>query len=405
MFRFLQRHTMSVLTRLGVLALTMAAASGAAAQDPVVIGYAISKTGANAIGAGISTRPNYTLWVEDVNANGGLLLPDGSRRPIEVIEYDDRSSSQVLVRAVERLISQDKVDLILPPWGTKANLTVASLLSRHGYPQLAVTAVSNDVPELVKRWPRSFWLMGSGSDYAREMVKILTKARDAGKINSEVALIYVADGLGADLAGNATEILAASGFRVVYERDYPLGQVDLSSMIRDVMHLKADSFVALTYPSGTFGVTKSAQELGFNPKVFFVGSGGAYTVYPKLTHGPVNGVFSLGGIDPKSPEIKAYLQRHQERIGAPPDLWASVVTYTSLQMLEQAIARVGLDHAALAQELATGRFDTLIGEVQLVNNQLKDLWLIGQWQDGAFHAIAPENRPGTYPPIIPKPKW
>lgn len=63
----------------------------------------MSLTGANAGGAAITTIPNYELWVHEVNEAGGLELPDGSRLPIEVVVYDDRSSSEDLVRAVERL--------------------------------------------------------------------------------------------------------------------------------------------------------------------------------------------------------------------------------------------------------------------------------------------------------------
>ena len=87
-------------------------------RTSVKIGYAVSKTGPNAGGANITTTPNYVLWVKEVNEAGGLELPDGARLPIEVIEYDDRSSAEEVVRAIERLANQDQVDFILPPWGT-----------------------------------------------------------------------------------------------------------------------------------------------------------------------------------------------------------------------------------------------------------------------------------------------
>ena len=252
---------------LGVASLAMLVFSGsqASAVDPVVIGYATSKTGSNAVVAGITTRPNYKLWVLEVNEAGGLLFPDGTRRPIEVIEYDDRSSNQVLVRAVERLVTQDKADLILAPTGTDANLVVAPLLARYGYPHLATFAISNNIPEFVARWPRSFWLLGGGNDYAHEMVRILSAAHAAGDINNEVVLISAADGLGVDLARNTREILKEAGFRVTYERSYPRHVSDLSGFVRDATHLSADSFVAMTYAAGTFSVTKSAQDLGYNP--------------------------------------------------------------------------------------------------------------------------------------------
>ena len=115
------------------LALALAA-DGAAAQDAgaksIKIGYAISKTGPNAGGANITQIPNYQLWVKEVNDKGGLMLSSlGKRLPIEVIEYDDRSNSEEAVRAVERLVTQDKVDLLFPPWGTGLNLAVGPVFN------------------------------------------------------------------------------------------------------------------------------------------------------------------------------------------------------------------------------------------------------------------------------------
>src|SRR5436190_24377272 len=108
------------LRLLAAAAVTLALALPASAQDKVKIGYAISKTGPNAGGASITQIPNYEMWVKDVNAKGGLMI-GGKRVPVEVIEVDDRSNSEEAVRGVERLITQDKVDLMFPPWGTGLN--------------------------------------------------------------------------------------------------------------------------------------------------------------------------------------------------------------------------------------------------------------------------------------------
>ena len=117
----------------GLLAIAGAALVGlgtaAQAQTSVKIGYAISQTGPNAGGAAVTTMPNYKLWVKDVNAAGGLKL-GGKRVPIEVVEYDDRSNSEEAVKALERLVTQDKVDFILPPWGTGINLAVGADLQQ-----------------------------------------------------------------------------------------------------------------------------------------------------------------------------------------------------------------------------------------------------------------------------------
>src|SRR5690606_22410986 len=137
------------------------------AQDRTAlrIGYAVSKTGPNAAGAGITTIPNYLLWVDDVNKAGGITLSKlGQTLPIEVIEYDDRSAAEETVRAVERLATQDNVDFILPTWGTAANIASAPSFDRFGYPQLGATAVTDMAPELAQRFSKSFWFLGGGHD-------------------------------------------------------------------------------------------------------------------------------------------------------------------------------------------------------------------------------------------------
>lgn len=385
----------------------MAAAAGAAkaSDDTISLGYAIALTGANATGAGITTLPNYRLWVEDVNAGGGLTMPDGSQRRIVVTEYDDRSSNEDLVRAIERLASQDKVDLILPPWGTGPNLAIAPLMARFGYPQLAVTAVTDKAPEFAARWDRSFWMLGGGHDYAAGLVDTLKVARDAGTINNKIAVVSVADGFGIDLIKGARPAFADAGFDLVYDETYPLGTSDFAAIISEAQASGADSFVAFSYPPGSFGMTKTAQAVGYNPKVFYVSVGGAFPIYPGIADGKAEGVMAIGGVDADSPAVRAYFKRHTDFVGKPPDSWASAITYASLEMLGQAVGRVGLDHAALAAELSTGRFETVIGEVTLRDNQLRDLWWVGQWQGGAFRAINPGDRTGASAPVIPKPEW
>jgi len=397
---------------LGALSLSailcaIAASSSALAQErsSVKIGYAISKTGANAGGAGITTLPNYQLWVKEVNDAGGLELPDGKRLPIEVIEYDDRSSAEEVVRATERLATQDKVDFILVPWGTGFNLAVAPLFDRFGYPQLAVSAVTDKAPQFVKRWKKSFWLLGGGHDYTEALAGVLKKAKAEGAINGKIAMISVADGFGIDLVTAARPSFKNAGFDVIYDVTYPAGTTDFTPMINEAAKGGADTFVAFSYPPETFAITQQAQVAKFNPKVMYLGVGTGFPVYGKNNGPNAEGIMSLGGIDPKNEANAAYRKRHEEVTGKAPDLWGSVITYASLQMLQEAIKRKGLDRDAVSKELSTGTFKTVLGETRLEDNQLRTLWFGGQWQNGQFVAIAPVGRPGASPAILPKPAW
>ena len=105
------------------------------------------------------------------------------------------------------------------------------------------------------------------------------------------------------------------------------------------------------------------------------------------------------------PGIKWYIQHHKEIVGREPDRWASPITYASLQVLQQAIEKVGkIDRAAIIREINTGSFDTIIGKVQLKDNLYKGVWAVGQWQGNDFFGIAPKQD-GARAPIVPKPAW
>src|SRR5882724_12634955 len=187
--------------------------SGAQAQDTIRIGWAISKTGPFAAGASVTTLPNYQVWVKDVNDAGGIMLKStGKKAKIEVIEYDDRSNSEEMIKAVERLATQDKVDFILPPWSTGMNLAAAPIFNKLGYPQLAVTANTNQAPQLTKRWPNlTFWL-GLPSEITDGIVETFSKMNKDGKINKKVAMIAVADQFGIELSTATREGLKKAGF-------------------------------------------------------------------------------------------------------------------------------------------------------------------------------------------------
>ena len=224
------------MIRQAVSAIAVAAAAAllagnpASAQDKIKIGYAVSKTGPNAAGAGITTIPNYKLWIHDIEAAGGLKLGD-KRVPIEVVEYDDQSSNEELIKAVERLVNQDKVDILLSPWGTGMNLAVGPTFNKYGYPHMAATAATDHAYEMAERWPNSFWMLGTSTMGANALVEVLTKLKDAGKINNKVAMVSVADAFGIELSAAARPALEKAGFELVLDESYPITTQDFSPLI------------------------------------------------------------------------------------------------------------------------------------------------------------------------------
>jgi branched-chain amino acid transport system substrate-binding protein len=137
----------AVATVLAALVAALVAAPALAQDPPVRVGYAIARTGPWAAGSQVTQEPNYLLWAEQVNAAGGLNV-QGKRRKVELIGFDDRSETDTVVRTFEKLMGTDKVDLILPPWGTGANFAVMPLIQKYGYPMLAPTATGRKLIEM-----------------------------------------------------------------------------------------------------------------------------------------------------------------------------------------------------------------------------------------------------------------
>src|SRR5215510_7313955 len=387
----------------------MAPATDALSQEPksIRIGWAISKTGPFAAGAGVTTLPNYQVWVKDVNDAGGIMLKSlGKKLKVEVVEYDDRSNSEEMIKAVERLATQDKVDFILPPWSTGMNLAAAPIFNKLGYPQLAVTANTNQALELTKRWPNlTFWL-GLPSEIVDGIVETFAKLEKDGKINKKIAMIAVGDQFGIELSTATRAGLKKAGFDLVYDKSYPFGTQDMQPVLKDAQAANPDVLLAFSYPPDTFAITDTSKIIGFNPKVLFVGVGTAFPMYKGKFAGNAEAIMGIGGSDASLEGIKWYIQHHKEIIGREPDRWASPVTYASLQVLQQAIERVGkIDRAAVINEINNGSFDTIIGKVKLDNGLNRNVWAIGQWQGNDFYGVAPAGKQGAKAPVVPKPAW
>jgi branched-chain amino acid transport system substrate-binding protein len=82
------------------------------AQPPIRIGASASQTGAYAA-PGQDRMRGYQLCGKHTNGKGGVL-----GRKLELVFHDDGSDPAAAARLHERLITQDKVDLVLGPFGS-----------------------------------------------------------------------------------------------------------------------------------------------------------------------------------------------------------------------------------------------------------------------------------------------
>jgi branched-chain amino acid transport system substrate-binding protein len=375
-------------------------------KDKIRIGNPISLSGPYAPGAGMTQIPNYDMWVEEVNAKGGIYVKEyGKKLPVEIIRYDDKSDIGTAVKLIEKFILEDKVDLLLPPWGTAMHFAVAPVANKYGYPLIGPTISAEKLREVAPTIPYFFGILNMPREQGPALVSLLSEFKV-----KKVALIYVADAYGIEWTGVVAPAIGLAGIDTVILKSYPLTAKDLSPLLKTVKAAKVDALLGMSYPDDTFLITKQARTLGLNPKLFYLGVGVAFPVYKQMFGGPeaVEGMMGAGAWNPKLPfpGAKEYFDRHVKRWKTEPDRWGSAFAYASVQILEQAIEKVGsLDRAKLRDFIATETFPTVIGPVKFEGGfNIQSPGEIGQWQKGEFEVVAAKEK-RTAPPIFPKPTW
>jgi branched-chain amino acid transport system substrate-binding protein len=329
----------------------------ARAQDATIkIGVVGPRTGVMASGAAVTHFPNFKLWENEVNARGGLKLKGGQKK-VELVEYDDRSQPGETIKAVERLAAQDKVNFIMPVYGTGYNLAAAPVFAKYGYPQVTQAAVTDQM-----------------------------------------------DTLSIELANAGRPIFQQAGFEIVYDKSYPLGTQDLSPVMKAAKAANPDAFVAWSYPPDTFGLAEQAKIEGLNVKAYYSAVAVAFPAFRGKFGPACENVLGAGGIQ-DGPAIRDYYKRHKEVTGVDADYWGSPLYYTFLQVLTQAFEGVGsTDLDGVTEYLKKNTFKTIIGDVDIRNQKLNRYWTVGQWQEGFFHAVAGVGFT-DYKPVRLKTSW
>lgn len=387
----------------GVGAFAMLHAKARAQAKPVRIGYTLSATGPYSVGAGITQGPNYTLWADQVNGRGGLLIKGEGRRPVEFVSIDDRSELETAVRFYEKLCTEDKVDLLLPPWGTAANFAVAPVANKYGYPLIGPTVTSMKLKELA--FPYFYAILQQPDAMMGAVVALLKELRAQGKVK-KVAVIYVNDLFGIEMFNTASPLLKDSGLEVVETKSYPLGVKDLSPILKGIKAAGADVLLGLTYPPDNILATTQSKEADFNPPVFLTAVGTAFPFYRDRFKG-AEGVMGVAGWNPKVKfaGAKEYFDAHVKKHQKEPDRWASAFAYASLQILERCVAEVGLDRKLIKEKLDSTDFMTVAGLIKFVKGvNVATPGMVGQWQKGEFEIVWPKDR-ATGTPVVPKPAW
>ena len=323
------------------LAVSTAAAgfAGAHAADPVRIGFSIAKTGIFAQAAP-SQLNAYELWKEQVNASGGLDIGGGEKRPIEFVVYDDQSNPTEAVRIYEKLVQDDKVDLLLAPWGTPTHFAIAGVVEKLKFPVVGNSAASVGLRELK---PGYIWFPTSAipDRMAEELVKMMQtqNVKSAAVLTNQLPFSL-------EIQKFLVPALEKAGIQVAVSQDYPPDIKDMTAMLTAVKAANPDAVLALSYPGDFIVYMNQARELGIQSPFQFVLVGPTIAFFGQMFGPSLDGIVTIGHWTPAKtdwakakPFFDAYVKKFNER----PDYLDSALAYMSCEILQQAVAKAGLD--------------------------------------------------------------
>jgi branched-chain amino acid transport system substrate-binding protein len=334
----------------------------AAAQQPIKVGIGIAQTGTLG-GGGKAALLALQMWVEDVNAKGGLL-----GRKVELIAYDDQSSPATTPGIYTKLLDVDKVDLIIAPYGTVPTAPIMPLVKQRGL--LLMGNFSFQVNHTVKH---DMWFNNSPWNNAASWSDGFIGTGQ--KLGAKTIAFLAADQeFAQNLANGARELAKKAGLQTVYNQNYPPATVDFSSMIRAIRAAKPDIVFVMSYPNDSVAIVRAVNEIGVGDSVKLFGGGMVglqFTPIMESLGSSLNGIVNYNSYVPgiKYPGIDEFLARYAKKAAEakvdPLGFYLPPFNYAIGQMLEQAItATKSLDHKVLADYLRKNEMKTIVGPIR-----------------------------------------
>jgi branched-chain amino acid transport system substrate-binding protein len=379
-------------------------------KNTIRIGMARPESGVYEVFEQTVFGPIYKMWVDEVNANGGLYIKEYDKKmPIEIIRYDDGSDMETMVRLSEKLMTEDKVDFMFPSCSTAFLFAQAEITNKYGYLLFGAEGGAAELSKTYDKYPLFFSPVNHSTTQMPALVEVL---KQQGVKTAYI--VYIEDLHGLEYYNAATPLLKDAGIDVLGAKSVPPDINDLTPVITAAKDSNADAFLMFCYPDQNFPATFVAMQIGYNPKVFLFGPGMSMDAFPYGVLGDpalAEGCMGFGAWNAKSgtgaAEFVAKFKEKWPDIGL--EWWGHLPDYCALQIFEQAVVGAGtLDNVKVAEYMKNNKFQTYMGEIWFTNNTIDEAcWLgnVGQWQNGVYEVIDVDANRRTADPIYPKPAW
>ncbi len=424
---------MKRITWLVALGATVFGWQAPAAAEQVVIGASLPITGGFAIN-GQKHKDGYELCVDLINQAGGLLGD-----PIKLIISDNQSSNETAHAQFERLINEDKVDILLGTFSSKITFPTTSIAEQNKMVYPIPSGVALQIYE--RGYKYIFNFQPSAAEYVGKTYGgVLRDLVKSGEVPKKAALVYADDfyanavvsgltGAKKKIAGTNKVIdlspgaLAEAGIEIVLEQQWPEeGFSDWITLANSVKASGADMVVGFTAsPDEAIQLVRAFMTVNYQPKAVILGQG-TQVEFAEALGDAANGVMIHSAWHPaikwegvlagKTFTNQDFQQAFKARFGRDADE-DEAIPFATCQGMTQAIRTTGsTDNTVLRDWLASRTKDspvkTILGDFYWDERGLPKgkPFLITQWQNQKLKFVYPLDQfPGTSSLIWPKPKW
>ena len=285
MMKRLARNTLGMtLAPIFVAAIFMTTFTAHAAEV-IKFGAALPLTGPLAT-EGKKQQNGFEIWREIANAAGGINV-GGKMMKVEMVYYDYESKSPTATKLAERLITKDKVDILIGPFGSGATKAVAAIAERYKIPMIAPTASSEAVFD--QGYKHLFGLLAPNGFLPTGFFEVVSKLDPKP---TTMAFVTRNDFFPKAITNMMRKASKKYGFTDVYYAEFPKDSKDMSTWLTVVKSKKPDILMVGGYVGDLILATKQAKELGVNPKIMFMMAGPVYQQYADALGDASNNIMS-----------------------------------------------------------------------------------------------------------------
>ncbi|KST61091.1 ABC transporter substrate-binding protein [Methylobacterium sp. GXS13] len=386
------RRTLPVLLAAGLML-----SGPARAADPIKIGVIAEAQSV----AGSAIPKAVQLAADEINAQGGV---DG--RQIQVVTYDDKSSASDAVRAFQRAVSEDKVNLVIASYISEVVLALMPWSARLKTPMITPGAASNEISVAVHKdyarnrytfhgYLTSHALAQSVCDSAKDALVGLLKAKSAAIMSEDAAWTRPLDAA-------YEECLPKAGLKVVEHVRFSPDTGDFTPIYNKIEAAKPDLIVT---GIAHVGVQPTVQWQNQQVPIAMTGISGQATssAFWANTNGGTQGVLfdaiAVPGVA-MTEKTNAFTDAYIKRFGGAPS-YAGYMAYDAMHYAADAVKRAGsTDADKLVDALEKTDWLGTVGRIQFYGKdetfthsikygQGFVTGLLAQWQAGKQVAIWP----------------